>query len=366
MKIKYLNGLDPLRFFAALFVIVSHGAISLDKLGINNNLVSLQVFNKGGAAVEFFFTLSGFLISYLLIKEFESSGDVSIKKFYKRRVLRIWPLYFIVIILGFLFLGIVYPKFFGDSFFEFSLTKGIVFYVFFLSNYAIIYRVGFLYPLWSISVEEQFYLFWAPLVKLFKKNIILLIISFIIITLLFSFFVVLKGASFGLIVKFLNTLKFSNMAIGSLFGYILYYKFENYNKSLISSKIVQFFVLFIVIWFYFVGFKFRTAEYFVLFMPFIYGMLILNVSVVSKKLISLDVNILNYLGKISYGLYMYHMLIDYFLRFTVQKIEFHNTGVFFQIMYFVLLLSLTVLISSISYKYIESYFLSLKDKKNVK
>jgi len=363
MKVNYLKGLDPLRFLAALFVIISHGAISLNKLGVNSHLVTLEVFNKGGAAVEFFFTLSGFLITYLLIKEFESSGNISIKQFYKRRILRIWPLYFIVIILGFSFLGFIYPKFFGEQFFEFPISKGIFFYIFFLSNYAIIYRVGFMYPLWSISVEEQFYLFWAPLVKLFKKNIKLLILIFVVLTFSFSFFVVLKGDSYGRLVKFLDTLKFSNMAIGSLFGYILYYKFEKYDRSILSSKVVQFFVVAIILWFYIFGFKFRIAEYAILFMPFIYGMLILNVSVISRKLFSLDNKVLNYLGKISYGLYMYHMLVDYFLRFTIQKTGLQNLSFVFQVMYFVLLVSITVLISSLSYKYVESYFLSLKDVK---
>ena len=96
MRLKYLPGLNSLRFFAAFFVVISHANISLDKSGISP-ASSLAMLNRGGDAVDFFFTLSGFLITYLLITELNDTGNISIGRFYLRRVYRIWPLYYLVI-----------------------------------------------------------------------------------------------------------------------------------------------------------------------------------------------------------------------------------------------------------------------------
>src|SRR5436190_10849402 len=99
MRLQYLPGLNALRFFAAFFVVISHAGISLYKLGLQDP-GTLVFLNRGGDAVDFFFTLSGFLITYLLIVELNKTGTVSIKQFYLRRIYRIWPLYFLIVVAG--------------------------------------------------------------------------------------------------------------------------------------------------------------------------------------------------------------------------------------------------------------------------
>src|ERR1700750_2614950 len=153
MKGSYLKGLNTLRFFAAFFVIISHGEISLWKLGYEK-MNGWSVFNRGGDAVEFFFTLSGFLITYLLQKEITRTGTVSIRDFYLRRVFRIWPLYFLVVLIGFIGLGLILPRLTHQPFFEFPLLPGFLLFVFFLPNLAAaLYPTALLHPLWSIGVE---------------------------------------------------------------------------------------------------------------------------------------------------------------------------------------------------------------------
>jgi peptidoglycan/LPS O-acetylase OafA/YrhL len=93
---NYLPGLNTLRFFAAFLVIISHAQQSVNKLNISN--FTAPILNRGKDGVEFFFVLSGFLITYLLCKEINKTNTVSIKDFYLRRVFRIWPLYFIIIL----------------------------------------------------------------------------------------------------------------------------------------------------------------------------------------------------------------------------------------------------------------------------
>src|SRR5690554_4577142 len=76
-----------------------HAETLREKNGLAN-FKWLSLFNNGGVAVTFFFVLSGFLITYLLLKEKQATQNVSIKKFYFKRVLRIWPLYFLLVFIG--------------------------------------------------------------------------------------------------------------------------------------------------------------------------------------------------------------------------------------------------------------------------
>jgi peptidoglycan/LPS O-acetylase OafA/YrhL len=99
----------------------------------------------------------------------------------------------------------------------------------------------------------------------------------------------------------------------------------------------------------------------------LYGLLILNVSSISYKLINLENPFLSYLGTISFGIYMYHLLVDYMLRsFSPQLLEmnvFSNTQ--FIILYHACLLVFTVLLSAFSYRYFERFFLRLKSRYSV-
>jgi peptidoglycan/LPS O-acetylase OafA/YrhL len=96
----YFQGLDGLRAIAAILVVIGH--IELVKKSFN--LVNLQdgggpfYLYLGGHAVTFFFVLSGFLITYLLIKEKENNNSISIKSFYWKRILRIWPVYYLLFV----------------------------------------------------------------------------------------------------------------------------------------------------------------------------------------------------------------------------------------------------------------------------
>ena len=111
-KIHFPN-LDALRFFAFLSVFISHIAVFLSFTPVWFQPIKKLFLIHGDLGVNFFFVLSGFLISYLLFTERTESGEVSLKGFYKRRILRIWPLYFIVLIIGIFIIGntIVLPYF---------------------------------------------------------------------------------------------------------------------------------------------------------------------------------------------------------------------------------------------------------------
>jgi peptidoglycan/LPS O-acetylase OafA/YrhL len=92
------KGLNALRFFAA-YLVLHHGERMRAKYG-SSNFKQYDIFNNGRIAVTFFFVLSGFLITHLLLYEKRSLGRIDIPKFYVRRSLRIWPLYFLLVGLG--------------------------------------------------------------------------------------------------------------------------------------------------------------------------------------------------------------------------------------------------------------------------
>ena len=110
---------------------------------------------QGINGVGLFFLLSSYLITELLTREKATSGDIHLKMFYIRRLLRIWPLYFTIVLIGILIQPLRQ---------EFKLTVGfLVSYLFFFNNWMVMLH-GFMNtpisPLWTVSAEEQFYLVW--------------------------------------------------------------------------------------------------------------------------------------------------------------------------------------------------------------
>src|ERR1043165_7686953 len=163
----YFPGLNGVRFIAAFLVILDHLELFKSYFQIRSFWSEAFSSHLGQFGVTIFFVLSGYLITYLLLLEKKETG-ISIKRFYIRRILRIWPLYFIIMMLGFF----VFPHFafldiptyspVGDNFLEKFLL-----FLFFLTNVAFVYFPGVPYAnvLWSVAVEEQFYLIWPNVIK---------------------------------------------------------------------------------------------------------------------------------------------------------------------------------------------------------
>ena len=169
----YIEGINPLRFFAAMGIILYNSSIGrTDKFP---SFLKLLIHNLP-VCVDFFFIISGFLIVYLLLNEKKNADKISVRNFYIRRVLRILPLYYLVVGIGY----------FLDS--NIEVGK----YLFFLGNFSMVeanaWPTPVLTPLWSICIEEQFYLF-IPLVIGFlpNRNIFKFLIGIILVSILFRF-----------------------------------------------------------------------------------------------------------------------------------------------------------------------------------
>src|SRR5947207_1519982 len=165
----HFPGLNGLRFLAALTVVLFHAGFAFRYAGIPEydylNRVNPQT---GFLAVVFFFVLSGFLITYLLLVEEAETGDVSVRSFYVRRILRIWPLYYLIIAIAFFVLPASLP---GD--FPPPHPRELILYSVILTNFA--GTVPCASHLWSIGVEEQFYLCWPVLLKTVRRRHLLLL-----------------------------------------------------------------------------------------------------------------------------------------------------------------------------------------------
>ena len=200
--------------------------------------------------------------------------------------------------------------------------------------------------------------------KTFKNHTLLLITCFILVSTLFSYVV-----NFRLIPiaenwsNFFIFLKFHNMAIGCIFAYVLHSWHTRYINTLFTHKATQALVIAALSYHYMVGFRFIPNPFLDIVQSVLYGLLILNVSSIPNKLVNLEIKPLLFLGRISYGLYMYHMLADYFLRYLFSKyVSCSHFPVATMVSYHVLLLTLTIGIATVSYFFVERKVLALKHR----
>ncbi len=169
-SLGYQPQLDGLRALAVFAVVAAHTGI--------------PTFKGGYMGVDIFFVLSGFLITTLLVQEYDKSNTISLISFYKRRALRLLPALVVVL----MFVGITFPTF--RPYLVDQTLPGIPASLFFVSSWIrafSISRLGWLGHTWSLSVEEHFYLVWPVLLlltckyargKLLRLTCLLFVVSF--------------------------------------------------------------------------------------------------------------------------------------------------------------------------------------------
>lgn len=350
----HLKGLDSYRAIAALIVLIGHIELFKNEYGISFNWYNTQFikYTGGHIAVVLFFALSGFLISMLLLKEKDKYNDVSIRKFYMRRIFRVWPLYYFVILVSYILIG------FSPG----SLTFILCLTIFPNIGHAIGAGWSVSPQIWSIGVEEQFYLAWPWIAKKAKNLLIVSGVIFIVITILphATLFVATKfntsADTLKTITKIFAATKFNCMAMGGIVA-ALYHQKSKIVKILNKNNIISYglIVLPFILWFSGFHIKYFTDEMYAV----LFSISILNIST-NPAIIDIDFKIPAYLGKISYGIYMYHWIVLELL-FRTDIITIKN-NLLFNILIYVLAISGTILLSTISYYYFERIFLRIKDK----
>ncbi len=355
-KIFFPN-LDGVRAIAASLVVIWH--IEMVKPVFNFNHFLLP--DLGYIGVTIFLVLSGFLITYLLLEERASSPQQTInyKNFYIRRILRIWPLYFLVFFFGYF----IYPA---------NMTPiTFVFCVFFLSNFAEVFNMlpDFIDPIWSIGVEEQFYLFQPHLLRVKKLQHIFMILIFILAG--------IYGLKFGLkllpettIITYakscLYLFRYDDLVLGSIAAVLLYNDKHKLFRTFFSvkplfRKSTQVICLLFIVAYLLLKLRYKELMNNELFSVAI-AILILNLCQPETCLFSLQNKIFSFLGRISYGLYLIHKFPLFLLLYFARE-YFPNSNIWLLNLYiYFLTFALSVGLAWLSFTYFESYFLNLKNR----
>jgi peptidoglycan/LPS O-acetylase OafA/YrhL len=358
MKSKFhFKNLDSIRTIAFLSTFLAH-AFYTESSNIETNKIFVFV-NKFREMFSFgvpvFFVLSGFLITFLMLKTQEKS-TFSLKGFYLKRVLRIWPVYYVVIIFGFFLFPIVRSLVLNQPTVE---NANFWMYLGFLSNFDQInngvlpFGVG-LGPTWSVSVEEQFYLFWPLILLVFPRSKFIKAICLILVLSLFcSIFFNFKSTH--------TVFSMIYLSVGSLFGYLSFYNIKNINQRIGGLNKILLLIItiisFLVFWNYNIP---RPISIFIF--SFGVGIIIINQCYTSTWSLH-KIKILENNGKYTYGLYLYHS-IAIFIVSVLFKDVLHLEETISVVIVLIPILSLTLsyVISRISFVYFESYFLNLKEK----
>ena len=344
MKINYRPEIDGLRAIAVFSVIFYHAQLTL---------FDYKIFEGGFIGVDIFFVISGYLISKLILKELEATGKFSFRYFYERRARRILPALILVIMVS-LPLGWVYLL--PGSFIEF--IKSILYSLGFTSNFYFHFsglqygtEDGLLKPLlhtWSLSVEEQFYIFFPIILiviyNFFRKYLLTLLLLGFVSSLLIAEWSSRNypSASF----YFLHT-RIWELIAGSLLAY-----FEISGKRLTNSYRLNFILPFIGI--LLIGYSviffndriFHPSFYTVL--PVLGACLIIwfsNKDEIITKILSTKIFV--GIGLISYSMYLWHYPIFAFARMKSNAVSQYDKFEW---------IILTILLSIISYFFIEKFF----------
>ena len=337
------------------------------------NLKQYSLFNNGGLAVSFFFVLSGFLITYLLLKEKTQTSNISVRKFYIRRILRIWPLYYFLVFIGTVILPVILYYLNSPVEVPYSFGEVILYYVFFAPFVVnIFYGHHLLEPLWSIGVEEIFYIIWAPLFKFLRQNALVIIISVIIIKVVLMTVMIIFFSD-SVLYQILRWLQFEAMAVGGLGAYFLYHSNKDISARVIFNKPIQ------ILLFFFIILRLTAFKYLIdvsgifdfiftapvlsqLLMNFVFLWLIVNISINRLNLLKLNNRLFDFLGDISYGIYMYHMVIIFVVILFGAKMFVSLNSYFSTLLFYTIITLLSIAVAWVSKKYFEDRFLRMKSK----
>jgi len=342
---NYIIGLNGIRAIAVFFVIISH-RFPEDHF--------LKSFPLGSYGVDVFFVLSGFLISRGLFFQVQSqtgnfySNVQILKNFFLKRCIRIFPVYYTLLLFLFLTKGII-----GNNF-----RENILWYVFYGANYLNYIEnkwFGALAHLWSLSVEEQFYiLFPILLIFIFRKRILILLTIFIITGTLYPFFI--SGNSSILTLSCINA-----FGIGGLLAYI-----EIYKKSFVFSFYrYTFFLSVPILLLILVHNLYITIPFF----PERLAISVIAIFIITQCLIKpdsifvckiLNNKFLNFIGIISYGVYLYHNIVPKYWNFVLFKFNIKLNNNQFSYIEFILQTSFIIILSYLSWILLEKPILNLK------
>lgn len=343
---RHFETFDALRFFSFLLVFLHHA-------GIPSDSPFSWFSHAGGIGVSFFFVLSGFLITYILLFEKKKTSTISLKNFFVRRILRIWPLYYAAVLFAFLSPYIL--KFLNLSSSSEGYDPNWLMSVLFLENYKVMQagelaNVSPLPVMWSLCIEEHFYIIWGLLfyflpLKQIPKLIVLALILPLVLKPIYSHYGLLD-------IDFFTNCDY--FAYGAIPAYFLVFNEESLDYVNRIPKVFKYiflgftFVAVVLISNFKVSYFFLSAVLGILFAT------VIAFTLGNRNSIRIsDRSVFSVLGKYTYGLYIFHTVIIILIARIFNEI-LPPFGLI------LLSLAVTILVSILSYFMFEKRFLNLK------
>ncbi len=369
-KRKYFVDLDVIRFWGCLAVVIAH----VNTLKLEYGFSRYTNFDKVGLLfVVMFFGLSGFLITYMLLKERDRTTTVNFKNYYARRILRIWPLYYLIVFVSILILSKVdfmqIPKSL-EHIQEIGLYDYICF-ILILPHFADAF-VPYAMQAWSIGVEEQFYLlqpFVLKYIKSYKK-----LFAFFLCMTIAPEVVVLPLIKLGILskdpevdsvvwtVRIYKTLQYSatiSLGCATAVGYLHFEKFRKF----VFDKRVQIINYLILGPLLLLSWKKPNMMPDIRIYSVLWSIMIVNMAFNKASILRMTNPILAKIGKLAYGIYMYHIIaIGIVINIMIKVFGMKAEGLVNDIILTVFSLIITYLLALFSYKYFETPFLKMKEK----
>ncbi len=349
MQTKKYIGLNIIRFMCFYLVFLLHCNWLSGNPTIDNIL--LKAYPRFYLAVPYFFTLSAFLLSKLALVDLQDQR-FSFKQFFVRRALRIYPLYYIFLIFSYALLPIAL-KLLGLQ--RFENMPSIWPYLTYTNNIFWQESPFMLEFLWSVAVEEQFYLVFGISVFLLQKRLIVLPITLMIIAYLSKlYFPVAHYANLLIYLPYFS--------IG-IFGAILFHRYEHRLQALFNNtkgKLISFFLILACLYISFYATFLYVPFYNTYVEPIAIGSLFTACLMVSSSIqykLNIWNKVFNYLGERTYGMYVWHGFI-LTIAYTIGMKLVEQNKAFNKHHY--LLITIVIIMAIVSFQLLEKPFLNLK------
>lgn len=324
-----IHGLNSLRLLAFLMVFLFH---------------SFSWFSFGYTGVMFFYVISSFLLTYLALLEMDRTGRFSARNFFMRRAFRIYPLYFLILAFAFLLLPWLSKQFNVPV----TLPSDKILYLLFLSNYDYTDHVFFLKLLWSIAVEEQFYLAFILMSVFFRKYFFTLCALLMLSYFVFVYFVTRGHIRY----EYFNPLNYLPCFVGGMLLAKIYVHYPHKLQVFFGAcaAIIPTILLLRLLSPYFQNCS--NLPIAAIFCMAVTGLLLFREK---AEIIAVQyLKVPEWLGKLTYGLYVYSGIV-----ITLHLTVLHIKNAYLQ---FLVESVLLIIVAVISYKYYELPFLRLKEK----
>ena len=344
LSCKYFSSLDLFRFLAIVGVIWHH---------TQDGFAWFPASSRGFLGVDFFFVISGFLIVTLLLRERDRAGGISLRQFYLRRSLRIFPIYYAM--LGALTLFFLFIK--PESRIARPFFEALPYQASYLSNFWGTKTIVFF--TWSLATEEQFYLAWPPVEKWLRGVAVPVLLGVIAANQAINLGLLDGVIGRSLLDLHIFQVTFTPICFGVLLAHALH---DRRGFDRVSSWLGRPWTSLVLAGL--VVLACNNPQ------PDIRGWPRLLIQVVMTLLLAscvirddnwlnrlLGVPAIRRIGVISYGMYLYHEFVAHLTRSMVGG---EKTAPFFS--FFLITLVLTVVVAELSFRFYETPFLRLKDR----